>query len=160
VDDAVNQVNVTLAAAAKGTSTDIAAKIRSMVELFQELGVTRDQLEIYLNTKCEAASSKQIVDLGKIYTSIKDNYSEPKDWFKMPDMPAELLKEAVKLSENESISELEVLLVKAKELGIPDTAIDILCKKIDTTKPKSVKQGIDFLNTMISDKTLERQADA
>jgi len=159
VDDAVNQVNVTLAAAAKGTATDIAAKIRNMVELFQALGVTREQLEIYLNTKCEAASSKQIVDLGKIYTSIKDNYSEAKDWFKMPDMPAELQKEAIKQSENDSLNELEQLLIQAKELGVPESAIDAMSKKIDTTKAKSVKQGIDFIKVMISDKMLERQAD-
>jgi hypothetical protein len=159
VDDAVNQVNVTLAAAAKGTATDIAAKIRNMVELFQELGVTREQLEIYLNTKCEAASSKQIVDLGKIYLSIKDNYSSAGEWFKMPDMAAELQKEAIKQSENDSLAELEQLLVQAKELGVPESAIDAMSKKIDTTKAKSVKQGIDFMKVMISDKMLERQAD-
>lgn len=160
VDDAVNQVNVTLAASAKGTAVDIAAKIRSMIEAFQVLGIDRQQLEIYLNTKCEAASAKQIVDLSKIYTSMKDGYSEAKDWFKMPDMPAELQKEAAVRANDAAIDELNELILKAEKLGIPNSAVETLLAKVDTTKPKSVSLAIDFLNTMISDRIVQEKENA
>lgn len=155
VDNAVQAVNETLIQAAKGNAVDMQAKIRSMVEAFQAIGVTREQLEIYLNTKVEAATAKQIVDLGKIYSSIKEEYSEVKDWFKInqTSIVEKIKSEDDQKTIDDNVEKLERLMVQAQDAGVPQSALDKI--NPDLSKPSKVTQAIDFLTTIMSDRLVE-----
>jgi len=65
----------------KGEKTPLADRIRAMVSSFSEFGVTKDMIEERLGYRTDALNEKNLVDLRKIYTSIKDGMSEPADWF-------------------------------------------------------------------------------
>ncbi len=155
IESAMEQVNKTLMDAVQGNAVDIQVKIRSMVESYMELGVKREQLEIYLNTKVEAASIKQLIDLGKIHVSIKEGYAEIKDFFKMPDMVPELAKEQAKETADKRLDKLYEMTKQASDLGIPKEAIHNI--GFDSEKPSTVETAIDMLETMIADKTLEKK---
>lgn len=55
--------------------------IRKMLEIFEQIGVSRGQVEQRCQCHAEAIRPAQIVQLRKIYASIKDGLSEPGDWF-------------------------------------------------------------------------------
>lgn len=79
IDDAIAAVNMTLRGQSKEPLQDRAKK---MVVAFDELGVTRVQLEQRLGHRLESISETELVGLRKIWTSLKDNASAPSEWFK------------------------------------------------------------------------------
>jgi hypothetical protein len=61
--------------------------IESLVNKFGALGVSRKALEGKIQRRLEAITPALVVNLGKIYNSIKDGMSAPIDWFEIE--PAE-----------------------------------------------------------------------
>ncbi len=72
VDEALERVDETLE---KGDKRPLPDKIRSMLAAFASIGVTREQIEKRIAHKAEASSATELVNLGKIYTSIQDGMS-------------------------------------------------------------------------------------
>lgn len=86
IEAAVQQCEETLHATAN-TSPDA---IKKMVDAFAEFGVTKEQIEVRCQRRIEAIRPAQLVGLRRIYTSLRDEMSEPKDWFEpITEEPAE-----------------------------------------------------------------------
>lgn len=77
VEEAMNQCNATLAASAD-TSPDAQKKI---LVRFDEVGVTKAQIEAKIQRRLESITPAQVLNLRKIYTSLKDGMSSAADWF-------------------------------------------------------------------------------
>lgn len=56
-------------------------RVRKMIKAFEDLGVTQDMIEKRVGCRADAIIEKQLVDLRKIYTSIKDNFGKINDYF-------------------------------------------------------------------------------
>lgn len=82
-EEAVAQCEVTLKATVQVTPE----RIKSMIEKFASLKVSKAQIEAKIQRRIDAMVPANMVQLGKIYTSIKDGMSAPADWF--PAIPAE-----------------------------------------------------------------------
>lgn len=78
IEDAVAECERTMKAKLGG---DIAVATKNLVEAFEKLGVTREQLEKRLGHRLDAIQPAQIINFRRIYTSIKDGMSAPEDWF-------------------------------------------------------------------------------
>ena len=52
-----------------------------MTDQFKTIGVERAQLEAYLQRDIGSVTPAQFLKLGRIWTSIQEKMSEPKDWF-------------------------------------------------------------------------------
>ena len=62
--------------------------IQRMVATFGQFGVTKEQIEKRCQCHLEAIRPAQLVNLRKIYTSLKDGMSDPDDWFEPIAEPA------------------------------------------------------------------------
>lgn len=80
-DAAVEQCENTMKAGNKGTVVD---RTRKMVQLFSELGVTSEMIETRLGHILDATTETELVNLRKIYQSLKDGMSKREDWFSVP----------------------------------------------------------------------------
>lgn len=60
------------------------AALLRLAEAFMRFGVTKAQLEARCQCRLEAIRPAQIVQLRKVFTSLKDDMSEPGDWFATP----------------------------------------------------------------------------
>jgi len=78
-DAAEQQADLTLRTKAD-TSPEAMVK---MVEAFAKLGVTKDQIEKRIQSRLDAISPAQVVGLKRIYASLRDEMSEPGEWFEM-----------------------------------------------------------------------------
>jgi hypothetical protein len=74
---AMQQVAVTL----KATADTSPEGIKKLADTFADLGITREAIEKKIQRKLEAITPAQVVNLKRIYTSLRDAMSEPKDWF-------------------------------------------------------------------------------
>lgn len=77
VEAAVKQCENTLFAKVEVTPE----RIESMVKKFAEYGVTKDLIEKRIQRRLDTITPALFLNLGKIYTSIKDGISSPPDWF-------------------------------------------------------------------------------
>lgn len=77
IDAAVRQCETTMKARVEITP-DL---IKSLIEKFGTYGVTRQQLETRLQRSIESITPAQVVNLGKVFNSMKDGMSGPGDWF-------------------------------------------------------------------------------
>lgn len=78
IEAAVNQCDVTLKTRLEVTPE----RIIKVLESFDERGVSKEQLEAFLQRRMEAMLPAQLYRLGKILNSINDGMSLPGDWFK------------------------------------------------------------------------------
>jgi hypothetical protein len=78
VEAAEKQCTMTLKTKAEVTEDSL----RLVVEAFSEFRVTKEQLETWLQRRLDAMTPAQMVRLRRIYASLKDGMSEPRDWFK------------------------------------------------------------------------------
>jgi hypothetical protein len=76
-DAAEQQADVTLRTKAD-TSPEAMHK---MVDAFAKLGVTKEQIEKRIQRRLDAISPAQVVGLKRIYASLRDEMSEPAEWF-------------------------------------------------------------------------------
>lgn len=77
VEEALEQCSTTLATSAEVT----ADTLTKLVEAFGEVGVTKEQIEAFIQRHLDAMSPAQLVRLRKIYNSIREGIAEPKDFF-------------------------------------------------------------------------------
>ena len=80
MEDAVAECEKTMKANV-GNITEAAAKL---VQAFADMGIPREAVEKRLGHRIDAIQPAQIIAFRKIYTSIKEGMSEPKDWFELP----------------------------------------------------------------------------
>lgn len=78
IDDAVSQCERTIHASAD-TSPQA---VQKLVEAFEQFGVGKDDIESFIQRRIEAITAANIVSLRKIFTSLRDGMSHPKEWFK------------------------------------------------------------------------------
>lgn len=85
VEAAVAQCEATLKASA---DTSLEA-VKKLVETFATFGVSAEQIEKRIQCRLDAIKPAQIVNLRKIYQSLRDGMSEPATWFEMPKIESE-----------------------------------------------------------------------
>ena len=78
VDAAVDQCEKTINANAD-TSPE---GVQKLVKAFEQFGVTKDDIEGFIQRRLEAITPANVVSLRKIFTSLRDGMSSAKDWFK------------------------------------------------------------------------------
>lgn len=59
-------------------------RVKDMLGKFEEIGVTQDMIEQRIGTKADNFIAKNLVDLGSIYNSIKNNFAPVNQFFEMP----------------------------------------------------------------------------
>jgi hypothetical protein len=77
VESAVKQCEVTLKTKADVTPE----RIQSLLAKFSEMGVSKEQIEKRIQRRIDALTPALLVQLGKIYNSLKDGMSAASDWF-------------------------------------------------------------------------------
>lgn len=110
VEDFLNECEKTLV----GSNTKpLKERISDMLKLFEELGVTQEMIEKRVGTKCDNFIPKNLVDLGSIYNSIKNNFAQIEQYFDIPSETQKQLENAEKKltskkQKKEDIQEMEV----------------------------------------------------
>lgn len=83
VEEAINQCEKTL----QGNSDEpLADRVRKAVSAFSDYGVTKTMIEKRLAHKLEATTIQELVNLQKIYRSLKDGMTTVGDFFETPDV--------------------------------------------------------------------------
>src|SRR5499427_9232195 len=77
VEAAVKQCEKTLTTKVEVTPE----RITTMLTQFADYGVTKGMVEKRLQRRVEAITPGMMVQLGKVYTSLRDGMSQPGDWF-------------------------------------------------------------------------------
>lgn len=80
---AVNQCNVTL----QTTQEVTPERLKAMREKFAEIGVTQEMIEKRIQRRFDAITPALLMNLGRIFNSIRDGMSAAGDWFEMPQPP-------------------------------------------------------------------------
>ena len=78
VDAAVDQCEKTIHASAD-TSPE---GVQKLIKAFEQFGVSKDDIEGFIQRRVDAITPANVVSLRKIFTSIRDDMSSAKDWFK------------------------------------------------------------------------------
>jgi hypothetical protein len=55
--------------------------MQKMVDAFEKFGVTKEQIEKRIQRRLDAIQPAQVVNLKKVYASLRDGMSAPADWF-------------------------------------------------------------------------------
>lgn len=130
IDDAVNQCEKTIHASAD-TSPEA---VQKLVVAFEQFNVTKKDIEDYIQRRLDAITAANIVALRKIFTSLRDGMSSPKDWFK-----------------NATVKEVgEVQEVKPT---VPDNEFPVLLEQIkaDAVTKEYVLEGYALTNAQIAE---------
>jgi len=85
-----------------GGGEPLADRVRKMVAAFAEHGVTAAMIEERLGHKLDATSAVELVDLRKVYQSLKDDMSNREQWF-----PVEAKKAAAAVKREEKAEPLK-----------------------------------------------------
>jgi len=78
---AVKQCEITL----KATADTSADGIKKLLEAFEVFGVTKDQIEKRIQRKMASIQPAQVVNLKKVYASLRDGMSSVSEWFEVSD---------------------------------------------------------------------------
>lgn len=92
IEAAVNQCEQTMHASAD-TSPEA---LQKMVAAFAPFGVNKEHIEKRIQSRLEAIRPAQVVQLKKVYASLRDGMSAPGDWFEVTEPAPTTLKEALK----------------------------------------------------------------
>lgn len=65
-------------------SEPLSDRVRKCVASFMNFGVSQEMIEKRLNHKIEATNVHELVALGKIFTSLRDNMAKVEDFFELP----------------------------------------------------------------------------
>lgn len=84
VDAAVRQCDLTMKASADVTKESI----QKMIDVFAEFGVTKKNIEQRIQRRIDSITPALMVQMKKIFASLRDGMSSPSDWFEM-DVKAE-----------------------------------------------------------------------
>lgn len=67
------------------TKADVSPEaMHKMVDAFAAFGVTKEQIEKRIQRRLDAIQPSQVVNLKKVYASLRDGMSSPAEWFEMP----------------------------------------------------------------------------
>ena len=81
VEDFITECEKTLV----GSNTKpLKDRVKDMLTLFEELGVSQEMIEKRIGTKTDNFIAKNLVDLGGVYNSIKNNFAPIEQYFDMP----------------------------------------------------------------------------
>lgn len=89
VEDFIEECEKTIAG---DNSKPLKERVNDMIKAFEVLGVTQEQIEKRIGTKASNFIAKNLVDLGSIYNSIKNNFCSVEQFF-----------ESLKIKEEENI---------------------------------------------------------
>lgn len=81
VEAALAQCSITQAASVGTKPEEVKETIRKLTEAMGKFGITAENIQNRYQCRLEAIRPAQIVELRKIYTSLKDGMSKPSDWF-------------------------------------------------------------------------------
>ncbi len=81
IESAVNQCEETLKAKAD-TSPEA---LKKLVDAFAVLNVTKEQIEKRIQRRLDTITAAQLVQLRKVYNSMRDGMSGVADWFEIPE---------------------------------------------------------------------------
>lgn len=76
-EQAIKQCEVTLNTKAQVTPE----RLKNLLEKFAEFNITKEQIEARIQRHLDAMTPALLVQMGKIYNSLKDGMSVPADWF-------------------------------------------------------------------------------
>jgi len=80
VEAAMEQAALTLK-----TSVDVTPEgVRKIVDAFEQFGVTKEMIEKRIQRRLDAIQPAQVVQLKRIYASLRDDMSTPAEWFDVP----------------------------------------------------------------------------
>jgi hypothetical protein len=79
VDAAVEQVQETLRSSDGGKP--LSERVKAMAVAFADMGITQKQLEARVGHNLDALTETELVNLRKIYISVKDGAATLEDWF-------------------------------------------------------------------------------
>lgn len=77
IEAVVEQTDTTL----KATADTSPAALKKLAEAFAGFGVTQEMIEKKIQRRLETITPAQIVNLRKVYNSLKDGMSKSSDWF-------------------------------------------------------------------------------
>jgi len=80
IDLAIAECNKTLAG---NNDEPIGDRVAKMIKVFNTVGVTKEMIEERIQKNADALLDIDIVNLGKIFKSLKDGMSDVKEWFKV-----------------------------------------------------------------------------
>jgi hypothetical protein len=109
IDSAVIQCEATLKAKADTSE----AALKKLVEVFAAMGVTKEQIEKRIQRRLDTITPAQLIQLRKIYNSLKDGMSTQADWF-------EVVQEALPKSGNDDLK-AKIKGSKKQEAARPET---------------------------------------
>jgi hypothetical protein len=145
IDDAVKQCETTLATKVSITPE----RINNMVKLFEEYGVTKEMLEKRVQRRIDTITGPHMVQLTKIYNSLKDGMSSANEWFE-----TDLVKKAAEQPSNASEAIKQKLREKQKnDSTIEESSIvepEIAKPVIPLTEDKSGSDWAAYANTLKS----------
>ncbi len=95
IESAVIQCEQTLKAKAD-TSPDA---LKKLLEAFEKFSITKEQIEKRIQRRLDTITPAQLVNLRKIYNSLKDGMSTAGDWFEVTEPPQETADRANGLKE-------------------------------------------------------------
>jgi hypothetical protein len=148
---AVNQCEVTIAAKAD-TSPEA---VKKMVDMFAKFSVTPEAIVKRLGNRLDAIRPAQILQLRKIFTSLRDGMSSPADWFDMePEKPSinDALAKAAKAPGKQKADDFD--------LTPPDT-VAVILSGIATAKPDDLDIWLeDASERGLSETDMRRVEDA
>lgn len=146
VEAALAQCSITQAASVGATPEEIKETIRKLTATMGKFGITAENIQDRYQCRLEAIRPAQIVELRKIYTSLKDGMSKPSDWFAIQevkkssaqDLNAMVEAQPVKKAEPESLEE-------APKETISDELFETLIYDISTGE-KEVSEVLENYN--------------
>ena len=163
IEQAKNQCNVTLSNSIQVDEKSIA----KLVEAFAKYGVTKEMLSHRLGGKhLELMIGAEMLQLRKIYRSLKDGMAKPHDFFVMEatSAAATSLEETLNASEKEAKAPPKKK-ATSKKTGKPTPAADSdaptyaeIAESIKAAKtPDDVTSALDFTNELPGDQQAELQ---
>lgn len=151
VDAAVKQCEVTL-----HTNADVTPeRVKSMLQAFKDnYGVTQDMIQKRIQRRIDAMTPALMVQLKKIYQSLKDGMSSPGDWF---DIQEGTNKKSVSLDELQK-NPAEQVDAGTGEITQPDPADD---RRYDDMRlALSECQTISDISRLVASLTKAQKSDA
>lgn len=129
-DLAVEQCNKTLTATDDAPLTD---RIRKMVSAFADVGVSKEMIEKRIGHSVDACSVQQVVQLGRIFRSIKDEVGAREDFFDVEGKEASgkrVRESKVDLSKPNG-TQGHVTSANWKDYDLPPSAIDMIAAAME-----------------------------
>jgi hypothetical protein len=123
IDSAVNQCEQTLKAKAD-TSPEA---LKKLVEAFANFKVTKEQIEKRIQRRLDTITPAQLIQLRKIYNSMRDGMSSAVDWFESV-APPEAEKKADTLKDK----------IKKQREKVETSSAMVSCPKDDPDNPKQI----------------------